>query len=130
MLALVKRLRCRPSFPIELAYTDEGKESFLKAMEATFGKAVPFPRMFHEMTSLDFLVIPPHESCPFFILCTMGLGTYRMKVPEKWPEKEAKKIPMMQTLRFPGHDRAELMMYLPADTEGMKDFLHERLKEL
>lgn len=38
-----------------------------------------------------------------------------MKVPEKWPEKEAKKIPVMQSLRFPGHDRAELMMYLPAD---------------
>lgn len=111
--ALVKFLRRHPSRSIELAYTDAEKESFLKAVEATFGKAVPFPHLFHEMTSLDFLVIPPNESCPFFILCTMGPGAYRMHVPEKWLEKEAKKISVMQSLRFPGHDRAELMMHPP-----------------
>lgn len=43
----------RPSFPIALAYTDEEKESYRKAIEATFGKAVLFPRLFHEMTSMD-----------------------------------------------------------------------------
>lgn len=74
MLAQVTFPRRLPSFPIELAYTDEEKESYRKTIEATFGKAVPFPGLFHEITSMDFLVIPPNESCPFFILCTMGFA--------------------------------------------------------
>lgn len=61
MYAPVTFRRRPPSFPNGLEYTDKEKESFRKAMEATFGKAVLFPRPFHELTSLDFLVIPPNE---------------------------------------------------------------------
>ena len=114
--ALVKFLRRPPSFPIELEYTEEEKESFQNAAEEAFGSE---PTVFHEKVSpdihIDILLFPPNEHCPFFTACTMGVGAHRMNVPPQELQEQAKEHPVLNALIFPGWDRTELMMYLPAD---------------
>lgn len=97
-------------------YTVAEMESFQESAEKAFGDS---PAIFHEKESsdihLDFLLFPPNEHCPFFTLCTMGLGAHRMNVPVHEMQEEAKEHPELNTLMFPGWDRTELLMYLPAD---------------
>uniref|UniRef100_A0AB33J756 Suppressor of fused-like domain-containing protein n=1 Tax=Prevotella sp. GTC17260 TaxID=3236796 RepID=A0AB33J756_9BACT len=66
--------------------------------------------VYHEIVSedihLDIMVYMPTEHRPYYKLCTSGLGAYRMPLSE---EDIDDRVP----------ERAELMMYLPADWKMM-----------
>lgn len=99
-------------------YTKEEMECFSDAAEKAFGET---ECVFHEHFSpdlhIDLLRIPPHKDCPFNTLCTMGVGAHRMNVPEEELQEAAEKDEKLRSFLFPGHDRTELLMYLPADWE-------------
>ena len=101
-------------------YTEEEMESFQEAAEDSFGDT---PLVFHEIVSpdihIDLLLFPPNERCPFYAVCTMGVGAHRMNVPAQDLQEEAKEQPELRALMFPGWDRTELIMYLPADWKPM-----------
>ena len=99
-------------------YTKAELESFSEAAEKAFGES---DSVFHEPFSpdlhIDILRIPPQENCPFITLCTMGVGAHRMTVPEEELQEAAEKDEKLRSFLFPGHDRVELLMYLPADRD-------------
>lgn len=102
-------------------YTEAEMESFQNAAEEAFGGA---PFIFHEKFSpdihIDILLFAPNERCPFFTACTMGVGAHRMNVPPtELREELQKEHPELNALMFPGWERTELLMYLPADWEPM-----------
>lgn len=102
-------------------YTKEELECFHTAAEKAFGRV---ECVFHENFSpdlhIDILWIPPHENCPFNTLCTMGVGAHRMNVPEAELQEAAEKDERLRASLFPGHNRTELLMYLPADWDLRK----------
>lgn len=82
-------------------YTDKELDLYEKYIEETFGH---FHEVFHEIVStdihLDIIIVPPTDKRPYYKLITMGMGAYRMNVPDKWREYEL--------------ERAELVLYLPS----------------
>ena len=66
-----------------------------------------FYNVFHEMISpdihVDIAIIPPDEKRDFYTLVTMGMGAYKMNVPD--------------SLKGYRLERAELMVTLPSDWE-------------
>lgn len=112
---LIGRFSPRPEY-----YTQAEMESFQNAAEEAFGTA---PSIFHEKVSpdihIDILLFAPNERCPFYTVCTMGVGAHRMNVPPQEMQEEAKEHPELNALMFPGWDRTELLMYLPADWKPM-----------
>lgn len=102
-------------------YTEAEMESFQNAAEEAFGTE---PSIFHEIESpdihIDILLFAPNERCPFYTVCTMGVGAHRMNVPPpELHEELQKEHPELSVLMFPGWDRTELLMYLPADWKPM-----------
>ena len=91
-------LRRRPKY----AYTQNEVEALETYIEQQYGK---IETVFHEIKSpdihLDIYVVKPTEEEDYYKLISMGVGAYSMQVPEK--------------MRNLGMDRAELVMYLPAD---------------
>lgn len=97
-------------------YTAEEAESFTENAAAAFGEDL---MVFHERISpevhIDILVFEPTEQCPFHTVCTMGVGAHCMPVLQEEWEKEIPEGAPERALLFPGCDRVELMLYLPAD---------------
>ena len=85
-------------------YTETEVNEISDFIEDNFGK---YDDVLHEIQSpdvhLDVAIIPPADGRNYYTLCTIGAGAYRMRVPED--------------LRLAEHvgERAELLMYLPAD---------------
>lgn len=74
-------------------------ESFI---QKNFGD---YQSVLHEIFSpdihLDVILVPPTDGAPFRKLITMGMGAYRMNVPEQFAEYEL--------------EHSELIIYLPPD---------------
>lgn len=83
-------------------------------IENTFGD---YENVFHEIVSpdihVDIAIIPPTEEHNYYTLCTMGVGAHRMDVPDE--------------MRYESliAERAELLMYLPADWNLTEDSLED-----
>lgn len=78
----------------------------IKKLEKTIIKSFgAFDSVMHEIVSpdihLDVAVVPPNEKYPYYKLVTMGMGAYRMNVPD-----EFKKYKL---------EHAELVIFLPPD---------------
>lgn len=118
VFCLVKFIRWRRRGAAVEWYTAEEISRFSDAAEKALGKS---SNIFVEKESpdirVDILMIPPGEHCPFYTLCTMGVGAHRMTVPPT----DGMELQIdggtvdLRPLVFPGWDRVELMMYLPAD---------------
>ena len=75
----------------------------------------PFDKVFHERVSpdihVDICLVPPGDDRNYYMLVTMGMGAWRMNVPEELAEHKL--------------ERAELAIALPADwkldEESLKD---------
>ncbi len=99
-------------FPLYV-YSSAQMKKFEKTIVKSFGA---FDSVLHEIVSpdihLDVLVIPPTEEYPYYKLVTMGMGAYRMNVPD-----EFKKYKL---------EHAELVIFLPANwdikSSDEKDF--------
>lgn len=117
VFCLVKYVQSRRAGKGEY-YTEAEMESFDAAAQEALG---PCGCVMHEKVSpdihVDILMIPPGEHCPFYTLCTMGVGAHRMNVPpvDEQKLKDGEYLPDFRPLVFPGWDRVELMMYLPAE---------------
>ena len=93
-------------------YTEEEMEAVEKHIVKYFGE---FEKVFHEIVSpdihVDICMIPPNEERDYCTLVTMGMGAYRMNIPEEFAEYRL--------------GRAELAIALPSgwklDQESMKD---------
>ena len=83
-------------------YTEEEIEALESHIEEHFGN---YSRVLHEIFSpdihVDVCLIEPDEERDHYILVTMGMGAHVMNVPEDMADGE--------------HERAELVMCLPAD---------------
>ncbi len=83
-------------------YTEKELDEYEAFVGENFG---PYDKVIHELVSpdihLDIIVNPPTEEFPFYRLVTMGVGAFRMNVPEQLREYEL--------------EHAELVMYLPGD---------------
>ncbi len=95
-------------------YSETELNEMMNFIEDTFGEC---EGVLHETMSpdmhVDIIIIPPAEGRNFYTLCTIGVGAHRMNVPNEY--------------RYKLHmaERAELVMYLPADwdmtEEGFSD---------
>lgn len=118
VFCLMKFIRWRRRRAAVEWYTPEEIGSFSDAAEEALG---PSSNIFVEKESteirVDILMIPPGEHCPFYTLCTMGVGAHRMTVPptDGMELQTDDGTVDLHPLVFPGWDRVELMMYLPAD---------------
>lgn len=86
-------------------FYDENELDFLENhIIKYFGE---FTEVFHEMVSpdihVDIAIIPPDDKRNFYTLLTMGMGAYKMSVPDGLKEYRL--------------ERTELMVTLPADWE-------------
>lgn len=83
-------------------YSEEEIKAYESYIEEKFGS---FQEVMHEVFSpdihLDIIVIPPNEKQNYYKLITMGMGAYKMNVPEELGEYQL--------------ERAELVLHLPAD---------------
>ena len=83
-------------------YNEEQLNTLEGFISETFGE---YESVFHEIISpdihVDICLIPPGEDRDFYTLVTMGMGAYRMEVPEELAEYKL--------------ERAELVICLPAD---------------
>ncbi len=83
-------------------YTEKEMSAFEKFVEEQFGH---FESVLHEIVSpdihLDVIVVPPNEKHNYYQLVTMGMGAYKMKIPQ-----------MFKILHL---ERAELVICLPPD---------------
>lgn len=81
-------------------YSEGELNEFDECIRKQFGG---YENVFHEIVSpdihLDVVVVPPTKKNNYYKLITMGMGAYRMNVPE-----ELKKYEL---------ERAELVLYLP-----------------
>jgi len=81
-------------------YSSKELDQYDKYIIKHFGE---YKEVFHEIFSpdihLDIIIIPPTEDCNYYKLITMGMGAYKMRVPEKLAGYEL--------------ERAELILYLP-----------------
>lgn len=98
-------------------YTDEEKAGFLESARAAFGEKCIVAHDSGEFPAvhLDILVFPPSDRCPFYTFCTMGLGAHLMNVEKQDIEEMAKADISARSLMFPGWERSELLMYMPAE---------------
>lgn len=83
-------------------------------IEDTFGE---YAEVFHEIVSpdihIDIAIIPPAENRNYYTLCTMGVGAHRMNVPDQY------------RYEYLLAERAELLIYLPADWDLAEDSLND-----
>ncbi len=83
-------------------YSEIAMETYQAYIAEQFGEC---SGVLHEIASqdihLDILLIPPTEKNPYYKLITMGMGAYKMNVPDELKEYE--------------WERAELVLYLPPD---------------
>lgn len=81
-------------------YSEADLDAFEKMVTGSIGK---FDTVFHEIVSpdihVDIVIIPPTPEKDYYILLTMGMGAYPMKVP----------------LEYKNRNRAELAIRLPKD---------------
>lgn len=81
-------------------YNDQELDLYESYIMKEFGH---YDEVIHEIVSpdihLDIIVVPPTEENNYYKLITMGMGAYRMNIPEELEEYEL--------------DRAELVMFLP-----------------
>lgn len=95
---MVKGLKEKPIY----LYTREDETEYEKYIKDSIGE---FDKVYHELYSpdihVDILIIPPTEKQNYYKLVTMGMGAYKMNVPD--------------IIKGQGYDRAELVMYLPPD---------------
>ena len=95
-------------------YSEKDLTEVSDFIEDEFG---PFDHVYHELVSpdmhIDIAMIPPHEGCDYYTLCTIGAGAYRMNID--------KEIRIQHQLS----EHSEFMIYLPADwkldDESFKD---------
>ena len=95
-------------------YSEQEIHEISDFIESVFGQ---YDYVFHEVAStdihVDIAIIPPTEERNYYTLCTMGVGAHRMDTPDE--------------LRYESllGERAELLIYLPADwklaEEDLKD---------
>lgn len=103
---------CSEEISKQELYTEEEMSEVEQYIKMVFGE---FEYVFHEIVSsdihVDICVIPPSEGRDFYSLVTMGMGAYKMNVPEELREYKL--------------ERAELAIALPGnwqlDEESMKD---------
>lgn len=91
-------LRAKPSY----MYTPEEYQHFLGYIKRNFGEADKV--YIGDKSSdirVDILIIPPTEKSNYYKLITMGMGAYKMNVPDEGKEYDL--------------ERAELIAYLPPD---------------
>lgn len=83
-------------------YSETDCERYEKMISERFGA---FDNVFHEIASpdlhIDVIIIPPTEQKSCFTLVTMGMGAYRMPVPQNYGKM----------------NRAEIAIRLPKDWE-------------
>lgn len=95
---LIKGMKEKPKY----LYTFEEEEQFKAYIKRNFGEC---SKVYHELYSpdihLDILVIPPSEKSNYYKLITMGMGAYKMNVPNQ--------------LKDYGLERAELVAFLPPE---------------
>lgn len=81
-------------------YSEEELDQYDSYIIEQFGE---YKEVFHEIVSpdihLDVIIIPPTEDSNYYKLITMGMGAYKMNVPDKFKQYEL--------------ERAELVIYLP-----------------
>lgn len=81
-------------------YSEKDLEDYEKFIKNNWGE---YYEVFHEILSpdihLDVIIVPPTESNNYYKLITMGMGAYKMNVPENLKQYEL--------------ERAELVIYLP-----------------
>ena len=81
-------------------YSEEELDQYDRYIIEQFGE---YQEVFHEIVSpdihLDVIIIPPTEKNYYFKLITMGMGAYKMNVPDQFKQYEL--------------ERAELVLYLP-----------------
>ena len=111
MLAQAYRDLNEENSELELYETDE-----LDAVETHISKCFgEFENVFHEIVSpdihVDICVIPPNDDRNYYTLVTMGMGAYRMNVPEELAEYEL--------------ERAELLVALPSDWKLDQDSMED-----
>lgn len=81
-------------------YSEKDLEEYEKYIKDNWGE---YYEVFHEILSpdihLDVIIVPPTKNNNYYKLITMGMGAYKMNVPENLKQYEL--------------ERAELVMYLP-----------------
>lgn len=81
-------------------YTESEMEQYETYIAEQFGE---FDGVFHEIISpdihLDVIIVPPTPENNYYKLITMGMGAYKMDIPDELNQYELK--------------RAELILYLP-----------------
>lgn len=81
-------------------YTEEQLDEYEKFIMDNFGE---YKEVFHEIVSpdihLDIIIVPPTEDANYYKLITMGMGAYKMNVPDELSQYKL--------------ERAELVLYLP-----------------
>lgn len=81
-------------------YSEKELDEYEKFIMDNFGE---YDEVFHEIVSpdihLDIIIIPPTKENNYYKLITMGMGAYKMNVPNELKEYEL--------------ERAELVLYLP-----------------
>lgn len=89
------------AFELEV-YEEEEKDMLEAHIEKYYGR---FENVFHEIVSpdihVDIYIVEPTPERNYYTLVTLGMGAHRMNVPEELKEYNL--------------ERAELMIYLPAD---------------
>lgn len=82
-------------------YSEEELKDYEKYIREQFGD---WTGVIHEIVSpdihLDIIVVPPTKESNYYKLITMGMGAYKMNVPNQLKQYQL--------------ERAELVMYLPA----------------
>lgn len=95
---LVKGMKEKPKY----LYSPEEEEQFDYYIKRNFGE---YSKVYHELYSpdihVDILVIPPSEKSNYYKLITMGMGAYKMNVPNP--------------IKGYGLERAELVAFLPPE---------------
>lgn len=81
-------------------YSEEELDQYDRYIIEQFGE---YQEVFHEIVSpdihLDVIIIPPTKDSNYYKLITMGMGAYKMNVPDQFKQYEL--------------ERAELVLYLP-----------------
>lgn len=95
---LIKGMQEKPKY----LYTLDEEQQFETYIRRNFGE---FTKVYHELYSpdihVDILVIPPNKKSNYYKLITMGMGAYKMNVPNQLKEYHL--------------ERAELVAFLPPD---------------
>lgn len=92
----------QPCDGIPIMYDEDEMLAIENHIEKHFGE---FKTVLHELVSpdihVDICVVPPERDRNYYILSTMGMGAYKMNVPEELADQKL--------------DRAEVAICLPAD---------------